>query len=60
MSNRPMLSKYFFHDMNKEFLYHFAAFPGAGHQWERDGRRGGAPAGQGPPDQHQVRDYDRQ
>jgi len=29
---------------------------GAGHQWERDGRRGGAPAGQGPPDQHQVED----
>ena len=60
MTNRPMLSKCFFRDMNKGFSSHIATSPGAGHQWERDGRRGGAPAGQGPPDQHQVRDYDRQ
>ena len=60
MTNRPMLSKCFFHDMDKEFSSHIVTLPGAGHQWERDGRRGGAPAGQGPPDQHQVRDYDRQ
>ena len=56
MTNRPMLSKCFFHDRNKEFSSHIATFPGTGHQWERDGRRGGAPAGQGPPDQHQVRE----
>ena len=60
MTNRPMLSKCFFHDMDKEFSSHIVTLPGAGHQWERDGRRGGAPAGQGPPDQHQVRDRDRQ
>ena len=46
--------------MNKELSSHIVTLPGAGHQWERDGWRGGAPAGQGPPDQHQVRDYDRQ
>ena len=60
MTNRAMLSKYFFHDTTNEFSSHIATSPGAGHQWERDGRRWGAPAGQGPPDQHQVRDYDRQ